>query len=207
MIETNKRLQSGFSLIELMIAMTVTLLVLSAASMLLSKSFSLRITHDRRSDALADAQRAINIMSRELASAGYGLANTTTDFKGIVAADSKPEQIRFRADLNNNLSLDSGEDVTYFAQSGVLYRYDKIANQTLPLANEIDTLAVKYYDASGTNLTPAANTAITAANAANVVRINLSVSVLKANNPTLAADITLASDVVLRNSANIIPNY
>ncbi len=205
MIEANKKNQAGFSLIELMIAMTVTLMVAGAASSLLAKSLSLRTTHDRRSDAIADTQRAINIMSRELANSGYGIINNN----GIVAADSKPEQLRFRADLNSNQTLDAGEDVTYLAQNGVLYRYDKLAasNQMLILADRIDTLAIKYFDASGTDITPAANTAITAANAANVARIRLTVTVSSTVSPTLAANIVLTSDVVLRNAPTVLPTY
>ena len=79
-VETLKAIQkkglseeAGFSLIELLIAMLVTSFLMVAATSLLSASFNVRSREDRRSDATADVQRALNIMSRELGSAGFSL--------------------------------------------------------------------------------------------------------------------------------------
>ena len=63
----NHKSQQGFSLIELIIAMTVTIVIAGIASSLLAQSFRLRAREDIRSDAVADAQRALNIVSREIA--------------------------------------------------------------------------------------------------------------------------------------------
>src|SRR3954470_3668338 len=84
--------EAGFSLLELLIAMSVTLLMMTAASTLLSSSIGTRARENRRSDALSDAQRALNIMSREVANSGFGLSNN-----GIVATDATATKIRIRA--------------------------------------------------------------------------------------------------------------
>ena len=73
----------GFSLPELMIAMSIVLVVMSLTSGLLTRSFNVRSRENQRSDALADAQRALNIMTREIANSGFGLSDN-----GIVAVDS-----------------------------------------------------------------------------------------------------------------------
>src|ERR1044072_3411365 len=90
-----RRLDAGFSLIELVLAMTITLTLLGLTVGLLASSFNVRARENQKTDALADAQRALNIMTREIANTGFGLANN-----GIVAADSSESTIRVRANLN-----------------------------------------------------------------------------------------------------------
>ena len=88
--------QSGFSLVEFIIAMAITLVIMAIASTLLAASFKVRTRENQRSTATAGAQRALNILSREIANAGYGLSTN-----GIVTGgDSGPTSIRIRSDLN-----------------------------------------------------------------------------------------------------------
>src|SRR5918999_446724 len=96
---TTKRSENGFSLIELIIAMALTLVVLTIATTLLAQSLNMRTRSNENVDALADAERALNIMSREIAQAGFNL-----DDNGIVAEDSVVDAngnstIRVRANL------------------------------------------------------------------------------------------------------------
>src|SRR5574338_244662 len=91
----NHNSQRGFSLIELLIAMTVTVVIACIATTLVAQSFRMRAREDARSDAIADAQRALNIVSREIANAGFGLIDN-----GIVPGDTGTSSIRFRANLN-----------------------------------------------------------------------------------------------------------
>ena len=76
-INTNTTVQreDGFSMLELMIAMTITLTVMVAASTLLASSLHTRMRENLRSDALAAAQRGLNSMSREIGNSGYGLTD------------------------------------------------------------------------------------------------------------------------------------
>src|SRR6266513_3631280 len=132
--------QSGFSLVELLIAMTITLVVMVIASTLLATSFKVRGRENQRSSALADAQRSLNIMSREIANAGYGLSTN-----GIVTGgDSGPTSIRIRSDLDlSGATNGSGEDVKYVcisdANGSFIVRLDLQPSQTTGLvANRID---------------------------------------------------------------------
>jgi prepilin-type N-terminal cleavage/methylation domain-containing protein len=158
---------AGFSLVELMIAMTITLVVLGIASTLLASAFNVRRREDQRTDALADVQRALTTMSHEIANAGFNLDPTKTN--GIVDADSQVDAngngtIRVRANLNKfdsgasaparaDISVageDAGEDVKYFVvpttETSYLARYDKYGGLPKVLANRIDSFRVQYYD-------------------------------------------------------------
>ena len=150
--QTARRPDAGFSLIELLIAMAITLTLLGVTSGLLASSFNVRARENQKTDALADAQRALNIMSREIANTGFGLANN-----GIVAADSTDTAIRVRANLNafdsqttSNSISDRNEDVKYSLYSAgsdsYIVRLDiGTQNQTTVLANRVDALRIRYY--------------------------------------------------------------
>ena len=144
---TKSSSQSGFSLLELVIGMSITLVIITIASILLASSFTIRGRENQRSAAIADAQRALNTMSREIANAGYGLSTN-----GIVAGDSGLTQIRVRSDLDlsgaTTLSL---EDLKYVlvndANGSFIVRMDLQPTQTTGLiANRIDGLKIRYYD-------------------------------------------------------------
>ena len=150
----NSQSSEGFSLLELLMAMTIILVIMAMTSTLLVNAFNTRSRENQRSDGLADAQRALNIMTREIANTGFGLTNN-----GIIAADSGLTTIRVRANLNafdaQSTSLqvnDRNEDVKYslYTAGGASYivRLDiGTENQTTVLANRVDTLKFRYYAA------------------------------------------------------------
>ena len=128
--------------------MSLTLGIMTIASTLLATSFAIRNRENRRSSAIADAQRALNSMSREIANAGYGL---TTN--GIVAGgDSGTSSIRFRSNLDQSSATNGvGEDVKYIlindANGSFIVRMDLQPTQTTSvIANRIDGLKIRYYD-------------------------------------------------------------
>jgi len=142
----------GFSLLELVVAMGITILLAGLASMLLAGSFSTRARENQKTEALADTQRGLNLMTREIANSGYGLTDN-----GIVAADSGLSSIRVRANLNaasgettSASASDRDEDIKYlvFTESGNSYivRLDvNSAAQEMVLANRVDALKFRYY--------------------------------------------------------------
>lgn len=158
--------QSGFSLFELIIAMGITVTIMALSSSLLAGSFNVRSREDRKSDAIADVQRALNIMTREISNSGMklpsGLPNVSSN--GVVAGDSDSESIRIVSNLNGMPDSangyfedsdvdDTDEDVKFLmyvdAERGQRYivRYEKNgSNQTTVLANRVDSLIFRYYD-------------------------------------------------------------
>ena len=148
---------AGFSLIEMLIAMTVTIVLLGASMTLLAEGFKIRGRAESMSDAAADAQRALNIMSREIANAGF---NLTTN--GIVAGDSDLTHLRIRSNLNRydplastasrNGVVDAGEDVKWYVNDAentdYLVRYDinvPPPNNRTVLANRLSSLRFHYF--------------------------------------------------------------
>jgi len=144
--------EAGFSLVELLIAMTVTIVMVGLASVLLAGSFNIRTRENQKSDALADTQRGLNLMTREISNAGYGLTDN-----GIVGADSGPSSIRVRANLNaasgevtSNTTTDRDEDVKYLlytdSNNSYIVRLDiNSSAQEMVLANRVDALNIRYF--------------------------------------------------------------
>ncbi len=154
--------EAGFSLIELMVAMGVTLIIMTLASTVLMECFNIRSRQDSRTAALADVQRAINIISREVASAGFGLStNGIVGCSGTAAStcDSNDNTIRVRSNLNRFDSTpadadttDDNEDVKFFLNDSantrylVRYNHNSTGIKATVLANRIDALQFYYYD-------------------------------------------------------------
>lgn len=178
---------SGFSILELLIAMTITLAVMAAASTLLATSLRTRTRENQRSNALASAQRALNIMSREIANSGYGLTDN-----GIVVVDSDANSIRVRANLDNGIDLNqANEDVRFVFQddNSVIVRVDNTGTSGV-LASNITGMAIEYLDVAGAPTT-----------AASAERIRLDIRVdLPAGPQQPAGIVRLVSDVALRNA-------
>src|SRR5829696_5535611 len=158
--------QAGFSMLELIIVMVVTLTIFGLCSSLLARSFNVRSREDRKSDAIADVQRALNIMTREISNSGLklpgGLPNVSTN--GVVAGDSDTQSIRIVSNLNgmpdsangyfeDSDVTDMDEDLKFlmYVDEAVaqryIVRYEKNGtNTTTVLANRIDSLVFRYYD-------------------------------------------------------------
>jgi type II secretory pathway pseudopilin PulG len=219
----NKNTSRGFSLLELLIAMVITMALMTAAATLLANALRVRSRENQKSDALADTQRALNIMSREIANSGFNMTGN-----GIVAADSGLNEIRVRSNLNrydydlsvtddsrNNVQ-DSGEDITYFINTAdntmYLARHDKFGTGSTVLANRIDGMNIHYFGQKVTYVAPPGGSDITDASAAEVspasakyIVIAISVTLDAVGTPNSPGyqppySVLLCSDVTLRNT-------
>jgi Tfp pilus assembly protein PilW len=215
--------ERGFSLIELLIAMTITIVIAGIASNLVAQSLRLRTREDARSDAIADAQRALNIVSREIANSGFGLVDN-----GLVFGDTGPTSIRFRANLNAYTRDSSGnpaagyrevinddEDIKYSmyhdnaANRHYLVRYDVTKggrDGITVLANRLDTFLLTYYDVDGNPV----DVTSSIANMTKVWKIMIDVGVTLPAQGTFGSPgyqperpLNLRSEVVLRNASQI----
>ena len=217
---------AGFSLLELLIAMALTIGMLGIAATALTTGFRIRQREESVTDAVADAQRALNIMSREIANAGFNLSTN-----GIVPGDSDSASIRVRSNLNkydttasdpSRLNvMDSGEDVKFFVNEAnnteYLVRHDAFATgvKTTVLANRMDQLRIHYFDQKVTYSTAdcdmtSPSSGEVAPNLARYIVIAVCVRIPAAGVKNTdgyqpASNVLLVSDVTLRNS-NLI-NY
>jgi prepilin-type N-terminal cleavage/methylation domain-containing protein len=202
---------SGFSLIELVIAMTILLIMMAGASQLLMNSLGARTRENQKSDALSDAQRALNIMSREIGNSGFGLSDNglvALDCHPVSASDPKGTQIRLRANTSNSDAFikQADEDITFVYQGAptfAIVRYDDVTKVRTVLADQIDALQITYIDAAGT-----ASTLATASAVSNAVRVRIAVRVnLQPTVGQPASQVMLTSDVALRNAPSVVSNY
>jgi type II secretory pathway pseudopilin PulG len=215
--------QRGFSLIELLIAMTVTIVIAGVAATLVAQSLRMRLREDTRSDAIADAQRALNIVSREIANSGFGLVDN-----GLVYGDTGATSIRFRANLNAytydsdgdpvegyNEVTDIDEDIKYSmyhdndTNRHYLVRFDVTQpgrDGITVLANRLDTFALTYYDMDGNIVDVTADSS----NVQKVWKVMIQVGVVlpevgASGSPGYQPErpLNLRSEVVLRNASQI----
>ena len=204
--------EAGFSLIELMVGLGVTLVIMVVASQLLAMSMFVRQRENQRSEAVADVQRALQAMSREISNAGLGLSNN-----GLVAEDSDDVGLRIRTNLNafcgvtsacDQDTSDPGEDIVYnlinnfTGGSGdnqrLITRQDiNDGNKVSALANRIDSLSFEYIDENGATTADASQ--------AQKVKITVTVTLPAVGTQGQAgyqppSQMQLASEAVLRNA-------
>lgn len=222
---TNICNQRGFSLIELIASLLITLIILGVAVAAFSSALSTRFRQAEVSDALTSSQAALNVMTREIGNAGYGL---TTN--GIVVGDCSTaggahdcsKYLRIRSNYINNDSTTNawGEDVVYYwdQDSSSVVRYDVNNGFVSGVINRVSFVDFTYYDYStdsaGNVILPPANGSTTPS--ANTARINIKLQVQldsavgqPNDNSATSNDrkVWFNSDVTLRNANFMRSSY
>jgi type II secretory pathway pseudopilin PulG len=206
--------EAGFSLMELLVAMCVMMVITGAATSLLVGAFNVRSREDQRTEAIADARRALNIVTRELSNSGYQLPPGLTfnsaagsgfvPINGLIPGDCDATSISFVANLDSNGRVSDADEATkyQFIQTGgnsFLVRNDlNPPNNSLVLANRIDGMQFVYFDSDGNDVS-------TNVAQATSVRINIWVSLNPVGQVGSAgyqppSQVRLSSDVNLRNA-------
>jgi prepilin-type N-terminal cleavage/methylation domain-containing protein len=156
----------GFSLIELMIAMTVVLMMLGIlASILAGMNYQFR-TQRPRLEMVSNVQTAADTIVRLIRMAGNRPGNCPSAFlvqspvPSVPLANGYFGSLRVRSDWNPaNCSLsDVEEDVTFSVKNGIFYLD---APQQIPFVDKISALRFKLYDKNNSVITDpalAANT-------------------------------------------------
>jgi prepilin-type N-terminal cleavage/methylation domain-containing protein len=215
MKKCNKR-HAGFSILELMVAMTIVLIVLGLVMTLFARSLNTRQRESSRTDALTAAQAALNVISREIANSGYGLKLDDQGIadNGLVDTDCDTQTIHFRANSTNDniLLTDVGEDVTYYYEPGTqsILRYDHNGDgpgepRTSIVINRISSLSFQYSDYSGNNPVPTINDVPSPQTGR--VRVTVTVNLERVLGEANPQNVTLVSDVTLRNSEYMLQQY
>ncbi|MBW1781900.1 MAG: prepilin-type N-terminal cleavage/methylation domain-containing protein [Deltaproteobacteria bacterium] len=155
---SKKNKQNGFSLIELLFALTIFLVVLGAiGSAFISqrKSYSVQ---DQIAEMTQAARSATQMLSTEIRLAGYNPVRIS-GFTGIPYSAS---QLQLYADLNEDGdTLDANENIIYIYDSGSLRinRNDvNTEDAAYPFAENVEAFSVKYLKDDGvTEVTDAAD--------------------------------------------------
>jgi len=200
--------EDGFTLIELITAMLISLVILGVAVATFSAALHSREREASRVDALTSAQAALNVMSREIGNSGFGLKTN-----GLVLGNSDGQHLRVRSNVGNNdgVTEASGEDITFFYDLGSesVIRYDANTGFASGVINRVSRVDFQYFDyvtgangavtVTGPNSTPTLNTAR--------VNIKLTVTLPDVVGQPNSQRVTFNSDITLRNAPFMRNNY
>jgi|KBSSwiStaDraftv2_1062776.scaffolds.fasta_scaffold59422_2 Tfp pilus assembly protein PilW len=194
---------SGFSLVELILSMAITLVILGVAITVFSTAMGRRARESSRTDAITSAQAALNIMSREIGNAGYGLTNN-----GVVT-DSTATTLHVRSNIvnTNNTTSDPGEDIVFYLDGSggdqSVVRHDNNTGETSGIINRISSVSFAYqnYANPGEIVPPGPGPAT------GRITITLTVTLENVQYQTSGQTVTVTSDVTLRNSAYMRGQY
>lgn len=209
----------GYTLVELLVSMTVTMLVMGG---LVSALFQTQASHEAQSDR-ADLRQtsrvALQLIADELRMAGYDIGSAPE-----LLAEARTSAIAFVADIDDGdaappcsaaieTAVDGGaERVSYRVQGNDLLRsvdcWDgaswvaEFADQVV--ARDVRTAQplFRYFDEDGTELLPGAGTLDTS-NRARVRVVQIAIDSLGADNQALGemnVDFQLQTTVRLRNA-------
>jgi len=200
--------ESGFTLIELLVSLLMTLIILGVAVATFSSALGSREREASKVDALASAQAAINVMSREIGNSGYGLT-----YNGIVLADSDATHLRMRSNVGNNdlQTGASGEDITFFYDSETqsVVRADRNTGFASGVINRVSHVEFDYFNyvSDPTTGLPVITEGATPTSTTARVNIKLTVELPDVQGQPSNQRVTLNSDITLRNATYMRNQY
>ncbi len=145
--------ESGFTLVELLIAMAISGIVLGAAvNTFLAQRWSYAL--QEHVTAMTQGTRAaLEMVTREVRMAGYNPARTS--FDGITY---DPTQVQIRADLNGDGdTADANETIAYVYNPATQELMRETDGSSQPIADHIQAFTFDYVDGAGTSTTTTAN--------------------------------------------------
>ena len=204
--------ETGFSLIELIASMFLTLIILGVAVATFSSALSSRARESSKTDAITSTQAALNILSREIGNSGYGLTTNGLVWKdsfGVVRTDCTDKKLHLRTNTGNGdgTTASAGEDVTFYfdAASQSVVRYDAYnGGTTAGVINRVSDVDFVYYNYDSINGTV---TAGSASENTGRVKITLTVTLANVAGQPNGQKVLVTSDVTLRNSPYMLGQY
>jgi type IV pilus assembly protein PilW len=148
----------GFTLIELMVSMTISLFVLAA----IAGSFTIQNRQNSAEEQVGQMQQnvrgALDLMIREIQMAGYKPAGGT--FSGIATSTSSTLRIKLDLDSTGLETDGATDDISYVFNSstGLITRTLNNSAASATLADNITAFSFTYLDANGASTTT--NTAV-----------------------------------------------
>lgn len=203
--------ECGYTMVELIVSLAISLIIFGAAVAAFTGALNGREYQTARTDAIVSAQAAINIMSREIGNAGYGLLNN-----GIVLADSNATRLHFRTNVDNSnfSTTDPNEDVTFFCDScdsngGSVVRFDAAnGGATSGIINKVSRVQFEYWDYDDITHTVTGPFSAATLNTGRVtITLTVVINTVQGQPTGDAANVTVRSDVTLRNSPYMLNRY
>ncbi len=194
--------QSGFSLIELLVAMVIMSVVSLAIYGVFSVSSRSYATQGVTADVQQSVRAAMEVMLQDIRTAG--LDPTASGNFGVEWAEAT--KLRFTSDsidaglndFNGVLDDTNSERITYVLQGIELNQilYETTASEdSEPLISDVQNLTFTYFDADGNNL----GSPVPALQLADIGTINVSITVEEPAGRDASVSRTLTKRVKCRN--------
>lgn len=200
--------EAGFSLLETLVSVVITLSVLLMGMSLLQQGQTIFSTQRATQSAQAIARKAFNLMAADIRATGCAPETITAgEIPGLLIATV--HTIRIVGDRQGNGTTnvagedDSNDDVTYSFANNQVTRSAPIdpsyQNTPAVLATNVQSLTFRYFDQAGNELIPPDDGTLNEVKRGQVVRIQISfiVDIIKAGRAT--STVTMDCHVALRN--------
>jgi len=174
----SKNKENGFTLVELLIAMTIGLIILTALSSTFLMQRKIYDVQEQVAEMVQNARAAMDMMTREIRMAGYD----PTDSSGAGIGSATSNSINFTLNITDDAGTgppdvdtdDSNENITYslYTEDSIqkLGRKSKVGAKNQPVAEHVQSLEFQYWDKDGVLLA-------TPVPAADVRRIEVAIKV------------------------------
>jgi type IV pilus assembly protein PilW len=182
-IEMNFKNNSGFTLIELMVAMAISGIVMTAIIASYQNETRSHLTQQATVDMHQNGRAAMLMMTSEIQMAGYDPTGSAGATVLIAAANN----FRFQTDADGDGAIAGGnEDIRYALSGTDLGRETGGAGGLQPVAENIDALQFVYFDETMTRFTP------TPGNSSDLARVRVVqvTIVARADDPVMAFKVT-----------------
>lgn len=152
---------AGFTLLELLVSMSIGLVVLAAVAKTFTVQSRQNTAEEQISQMQQNARAALDLMVREIQMAKYNPAGTA--FSSAYGVTYSASQLEIKADMNGDgsISTSSGsvEDIIYAHDNTNLQITRKLGSSgtAAVVADNITAFTFSYYDANGSAVTSSAN--------------------------------------------------
>jgi prepilin-type N-terminal cleavage/methylation domain-containing protein len=139
-----RRRQHGFTIVELIVAIAVTLIMMTAALMIYDRSVQVSRTVSTRSEMQAELRAAIDQISLDLNQAGYGLPIGAIPLPSAASGGINP---RVGCDFTPTCYLNPVPALT----SGVVYKVTPLYQAGPTITEPTDAIVITYQEPLSTN--------------------------------------------------------
>ena len=169
---TPSKSQQGFSLIEVVVAMAISSIIITAVYEFFNSQQRSYLAQDQVTEMQQNLRAGLSLMTREIRSAGFN-PNQTANLAGFVTDFAAPNDIfspdinyttdksviAFTIDdsINNIIESNDLEQIAYRINNNTLQRYSATRKQWEAVANNISALDFVYLDQNGAVTTNPAN--------------------------------------------------
>jgi type IV pilus assembly protein PilW len=153
MSKPSKQMAAGYTLVEVVLALGLSLVTMSVLYSLYVTELNAQIVREHRLDMQQTARIVMDLVTREIMMAGYDPAgrnrdaDESNDFHGIMVDE---KGLHIKADLNGNGSLgDSNESILYSHDPSTLMLRRNTGGGNQPFGEDIEAFHVNLIDRWG----------------------------------------------------------